>query len=294
MNNWKIGTRISAGFGIVIAIALVLGVFAYSQVERINQDSALVTQAALPGVYVIGQIQANTQAAYSLELQHIISSSREEMERLDTEVHDLRTRITTMYATYEKSLSDDKDRELFDRLKAARADYNGAADRIFAMSKQRTPEAVKQALELAIRQRPLFLRYLEASTNLVNYNKARADRASRGVEGAVSRARMGIIVGLVIALSMALLISILVAGSLTKPLAAAVKLVNQVSEGDLSNKAEVRSTDEFGQMLMALNGMVDNLNAAAQVAASISEGDLTVHANARSEQDKLGHALVEC
>ncbi|MGJ5813185.1 methyl-accepting chemotaxis protein [Paludibaculum fermentans] len=292
MNNWKIGTRISAGFGIVIAIALVLGVFAYTQVERIHRGAALVTEEALPGVYVIGIIQANTQAAYSLELQHIISRSQEEMDRLDTEVQDLRSRTTTLYATYEKSLIDDKDRELFERLKAARSEYNGAADQIYRVSRQRAPEAVKQALELANRQRPLFLRYLDASTNLVNYNKANADRASQGVQAAVSSARVGIIAGLAIALSMALLISILVTGSITKPLAGAVKLVNQVAEGDLTNKAEVKSTDELGQMLVALNGMVDNLNGAAQVASSISEGDLTVLANARSGQDRLGQALV--
>ncbi|MGC4049658.1 MAG: methyl-accepting chemotaxis protein [Paludibaculum sp.] len=292
MSNWKIGTRITAGFGVVIAIALVLGVFAYSQVERINKGSALVTSEALPGVYVIGLIQANTQAAYSLELQHIISRSQEEMDRLDTEVQDLRSRTTAMYTTYEKSIIDDKDRELFERLKAARAEYNGAADHIFRVSRLRTPEAIRQALEMANRQKPLFVRYLEASTNLVNLNKAHADRASQAVEAAVSSARMGIIVGLAIALSMALLISILVTGSLTKPLAEAVRLVHQVSEGDLTNKAEVRSSDELGRMLAALNGMVDNLNTAAQVATSISDGDLTVHANARSERDRLGLALV--
>lgn len=292
MNNWKIGTRVSAGFGVVIAIALALGVFAYIQLERVHREAALVTDQALPGVYVVGMIQANTQAAYSLELQHIISRNQEEMERLDGEVHDLRSRITTMYSTYEKTISDDKNRELFEHLKAARAEYNSAADQIFRVSKQRTPEAVKQALEMANRQQSLFVRYLDASTDLVNYNKAHADRASQGVQGVVSSARIGIIVGLAIALSMALLISILVTGSIKKPLAAAVKLVHQVADGDLTHKAEVKSTDEFGQMLAALNSMVDNLNAAAQVASSISEGDLTVHANTRSERDRLGQALV--
>jgi CHASE3 domain sensor protein len=36
MKNWKIGTRISSGFAAVIAIAMLLGAFAYSKVNTIN------------------------------------------------------------------------------------------------------------------------------------------------------------------------------------------------------------------------------------------------------------------
>ena len=34
MKNWKIGTRIGAGFAAVIAIAMVLALFAYSRITR--------------------------------------------------------------------------------------------------------------------------------------------------------------------------------------------------------------------------------------------------------------------
>jgi len=39
MNNWNIGTRISAGFAIVILIAGALGVFAYTRVGMIQQSA---------------------------------------------------------------------------------------------------------------------------------------------------------------------------------------------------------------------------------------------------------------
>ena len=40
MKNWKIGVRIAAGFGLVIAIALALGIFAYSRIGVIEKSSA--------------------------------------------------------------------------------------------------------------------------------------------------------------------------------------------------------------------------------------------------------------
>ena len=57
MKNWKIGTRIIAGFGVVSCIALVLGVFAYTRVNVIDQNARRITGQSLPSVYLISQMQ---------------------------------------------------------------------------------------------------------------------------------------------------------------------------------------------------------------------------------------------
>jgi methyl-accepting chemotaxis protein len=74
MKNWKIGTRIAAGFGAVIAIAAALGLFAYSRVGNIGQRTAEVTGTSLPSVAGMGRIHTNIEAAMRLVLQHVISS----------------------------------------------------------------------------------------------------------------------------------------------------------------------------------------------------------------------------
>jgi len=48
MKNWKIGKRIGAGFGAVIAIAMALGLFAYSRVGLIESSSNNITASKLP------------------------------------------------------------------------------------------------------------------------------------------------------------------------------------------------------------------------------------------------------
>jgi CHASE3 domain sensor protein len=62
MNDWKIGTRISAGFGLVILIAIALGFFAFSGVGKIEHCTDTVATESLPQMYLIGQIAANHQA----------------------------------------------------------------------------------------------------------------------------------------------------------------------------------------------------------------------------------------
>ncbi len=157
-----------------------------------------------------------------------------------------------------------------------------------------TPDAKKRALELALTQaRPLHVKLLDAANKMVALKQDLASDSSKSIEGAVSGARVGISVGIGAALIIAILISLFVVRSITRPLAVAVSLVNHVAEGDLSQKADVNSRDELGQMLTAMNGMVENLSGAAHVAVRIAEGDLTVQAKARTEKDTLGQALIQ-
>ena len=50
MKTWKIGTRIAMGFGAVILIAILLGVFAYIQLGSVNKSITVLTGDGLPGL----------------------------------------------------------------------------------------------------------------------------------------------------------------------------------------------------------------------------------------------------
>jgi GAF domain-containing protein/HAMP domain-containing protein len=62
------------------------------------------------------------------------------------------------------------------------------------------------------------------------------------------------------ALIIILMVTLLIARSLTNPLAALAKVANTISQGDLSARAQVNSTDEIGMLASAFNRMTDELN----------------------------------
>lgn len=294
MNNWKIGTRITAGFAAVIAIAMALGMFAYSRIGIINQRSTDISANSLPSVYTAGLLGANTERLMSLIMQHAVSSDAEEIARVDADIRDLRAQNARNLAAYEKLFSNDKDRELYATLVASRKAFWEVGEEVLRISRLGTPESTKRAIALTYSQaRPLHAKYLAAATALVAFNQQLAAEASQSIEASVSGARVGILSGIGVSLIFAILISLFVVRSITRPLAKAVGLVNHVSEGDLSQKAEVTSSDELGAMLGAMNGMVDNLNGVARVATRIAAGDLTVEAKALSDRDTLGQALIQ-
>jgi len=293
MNNWKIGTRITAGFTAVIVIAMTLGIFAYSQVATINKSSTDVTGNALPGVYLMGQIRGNVGMGLAFTLQRALSTDKQESSSLEDDLKNLRARNGEIIKQYDKLALNEKNRELFNDLQAARKEFWACVDEALALVRTGTPAAKAKALQVIhLKLTPRFVAYRNAAETLVTLNEEISGGATKSIDGAVSSASRGILTGLVITLVLAIFISLLVARSITRPLSVALRLVNQVAEGDLTHTVEVTSKDELGQMLAALNGMVENLKGAADVAGSISEGDLEVKAKIRSEKDALGQALT--
>jgi methyl-accepting chemotaxis protein len=294
MKNWKIGLRISAGFAAVIAVAMALGIFAYSQVGRINASANDVARNSLPSVSVMGKIHSNTEGIMRLILQHAISNDKQEMASIDAEIAANRTDNGQLLARYEKELfSNDEDRRLFAALIDARKAFWAVGDEVLKVSRLGTAAANKKAIDMAsIQLRPRHAKFLEAADKEVQFNQDLADQATKQMDASVGSARMGVVAGIAIALIVASFVAFLVVRSITRPLGLAVELVNHVAQGDLTHTVEVTSNDELGRMLQAMNGMVGNLNGAAQIAAKIAKGDLGVEPKALSQKDALGNALI--
>jgi len=293
MKNWKIGTRIGAGFAAVIVIVMTLGVFAYSRVGVINVSSVDMSENILPRAYLLAHIRSSVSAELGMLLQHVTSENKQEMARLEGEIQESSAKNTENYAQYQKLITTEKGQEIYDALLVARKAFGAARSGVLEVSRIGTPEAGKRAMELIHSQaKPAYDRYLEAAEKLLIFNQGKGAEARQTIEGAVGGARTGILTGLVAALVIAICISFFVVQTITRPLGTAVGLVNHVSQGDLTHTVEVVSTDEIGGMLKSMNGMVENLKSAAHVATRISEGDLTVQAKVLSEKDALGRALT--
>jgi methyl-accepting chemotaxis protein len=290
MKNWKVGTRIVVGFGAVILIAIVLGIFAQSRVGVINASSSRITATSMPGLYLIGQIQGNFEGEYSHLLQYAMATDRNEMARLEAELQSSHERNAQVRKDYEKTIADDKQLALYDGMKDSATAFRAASAKVIKLSGELNKKEAADAVHNELT--PAHDKYKEAMWTLAAYNKTAADRDAQGIDATVSSARTGILSCLGIAVLVAVVISMFVVRSITRPLAAAAGLIDYVAQGDLSHQVEAGSTDELGRMLAALNRMTENLKAAASVAVSISEGDLSVQPKTLSDRDVLGQALV--
>jgi methyl-accepting chemotaxis protein len=257
MKKLRVGQRIAAGFTAVIAIASALGVFAYARIGAMNGDAREVVERRLPMVYIAGQVQDNAESNVGLVARHIMSADAHDTAPFETEMLRRSAINSTLLPQYEKLITTEKGRALMDALSVARTPLNAARDEAVALSR-----AGKKAEATAVfreKMVPLNARYMEAVSNMTAFNKANADEDGRTIQAAAASSRTAILIGLGLAILAALGITLFVVRSITRPLNATVKLVQQVGAGDLTRTAEVTSTDELGQMLTAVNEMIANL-----------------------------------
>jgi methyl-accepting chemotaxis protein len=257
MRNWKISTRIASGFGLVIAIAMSLGSFAYIRIGDIDNNSTRITDHTLPGLYLAGQVQSGVQKNYATLLELLSSADKQEIVSLENEIQRARAVNTDTFAEYEKTILSEKGRELFENLKTARAAYTVVFEGVLSLKKAGKDK--EAAALLRDQLKPAHARYMEAAANVAAYRKSSADEDGRAISATVNLSRGGILIGLTLAVICASVVAVLMVRSVARPLAVAVGMLEQVAQGDLTRVAEVHSTDELGRMLAALNGMVGNL-----------------------------------
>jgi methyl-accepting chemotaxis protein len=268
MKNWKIRTRIGAGFAAVIAIAVALGAFAYGRMASVEISSTQVVGGAVPGLYMISQVQTNLETAYSLLLELATTKDRQAAAQLETEVQNIRAANNTLLADYEKTIVTQKGRDLFTAFQAARSTYLTPLEEVLRLTRESRNQEALDTVEKLLK--PAQSRYQAAGRQIVEFRKSFADERGRAIEDAVGSAKNGILLGLLMAVAVAVAICLVVVRSITRPLSTAVSLIRTVAEGDLRRKADVTSKDELGEMLLAVNGMVDNLRTTVDGVAAAS------------------------
>jgi methyl-accepting chemotaxis protein len=286
MKNWKIGTRIGAGFGVVILIAVAVGLFAIKRTGSIQESTDKIALGALPRLYLIGQIQSHVEAAWALLYQDIYSDAPEQRATIERQIQAIAEENKALLSDYEKLLVTEKGRELFSDASASRIAYNSYRDEILRVLHDGSPDARRQALQmLESKGRPLFDKAIDTQNKVVAYNKAQSDESATEAQGVVTSTRFGICTFLITAAIIAIGIAIFIIRGITRPLADAVNVVERVSNGELPDQVEVDSRDELGQMLRSVNLMIENLKRTilevAEIAASVASGSEQMSATAQ-------------
>ncbi len=97
--------------------------------------------------------------------------------------------------------------------------------------------------------------------------------------------------GSLAALILAAGVGLWVTGKITGPINKTLRFTRELRKGDLSQRLNLISGDELGEMTRALDEMADSLEGKAQMAKTIADGDLTHEIVPASEKDSLGLAL---
>ena len=195
MQDWTVGKRLAAGFASVLLLAVSVGMYAFVQVRTIAAEAEVIATDSMPGLYLISQAESTTKDNLGLVAQHIMSQDAQEMAGFEAEAADRGDKIDALLAEYEKTITQPRDRALFDAIAPLRAEFLRIRDKqVVALS--RAQETAEATSVLRTTLRPAFDRYVGALRALADYNKANADATGAEIQATVGSASTGIVTGL--------------------------------------------------------------------------------------------------
>jgi methyl-accepting chemotaxis protein len=253
-SNMKIGVRLGAGFAIVLLLAgLTVGI-GIAMFGRLNDQAAAVDQSNLPRL-----IKANASDhqldAIAIAVRNLLLNDDPAVQKrsLDT-IASTRKRLQETNDSLAKTLARPSVR---DTLLQQSADYDRVVDKILDLQAHDQHAEAVQTLNKELL--PVYLGYTATLEDINRYQVSETTKASAAI-ARIAGSSSVVLAGLGAA---ALLLS---AGfgwgitrSITRPLGAAVQIASRVARGDLTQRIEVTTRDEMGNLLAALKEMSESL-----------------------------------
>src|SRR5476649_2536041 len=277
MKNWKIGSRLTAGFGLVLFLTtLMTGICIWRlqtvaeathsmmqqplAKERLTSDWYLLIHTSVRRVTAVAK---STDPSLGPFFAEDTASSVREVAELQKKIEPL--------------LVSEKEKSEFAAMSDTRLKYIAARARIEKLKLAGQFDEASTVLQDELI--PLSKQYLGSLKMMVDVQRHSIDANAEQIEGIYQTSRNRLIgMGVLVVLFGALCAWRLTLG-IVRPLGRAVEVARTVADNDLSSKIEVDSSDETGQLLLALQHMNDSL---ARVVGEVREGSVAI-ASASSE-----------
>ncbi len=266
----KLGAKLIGGFLLVAVVALVIGLFGYLQIHRLEMADAKMYQRITHPLGQLVKISTDFQRIRTVLRGDFtrINGNPDEFLKLSSQVRELLHSIDKEAELYEKTIFSEDGKQFFDEFKKARNNYGVVVEHLFVMAKENRADeyfnyinggaggagvklqsSIAKLVELKIKHGGIL-----ADANRTLANSSGWTMTALAIFGAL----------------LAFIFGVLISRSITVPVANLVSNARRVAEGDLAVKVEVKSNDEIGILTGAFQTMTDNLRNTIQQVASTS------------------------
>lgn len=267
LNALSIRGKLAFAFSCVLFLLIVLGGLSVWQLGRVNAQTESVLASRLPGVRDSLRMYGAAIFLRQREFRLLVTDPAA-MPAAVAKLETSKAEFEAARADYANSIADAVEKDLYEQAMRSWAAYaEVSAKAVAAAQAGHRDEAVELITPPGASKR--FDEALTAIKKLAAYNDQQAT-ADAGVAKAIyQNSRIGVGVGVLVAIAMAMGLGWAIGRAISVPLAAAVKLAEAVSDGDLTQAPTSDGRDEVAQLTRALGVMVTKLRS---VVADVRNG----------------------
>jgi methyl-accepting chemotaxis protein len=257
LRNFNLATRSLLSFGSIVALVLLLGLFALGMIQRMERLSEQVTKRWVPVVIQLNQLNDVVQRAGVLTFRLIVlqdsAAQSANLAELNGALADVRQRQLSL----EKALQGERERQLFQAYLDAYSRFSQGQTEVIRLAQAGQIDQARAVLGGPIDRQAL--EQAEATEALKAYCVEGYQQAVRAVALARQQTFDGVAAALVAIALATCLLAWLYTRSLIQPLVEALGMARFIAGGDLSQGVTSNGRDEPARLIDALNQMRDNL-----------------------------------
>jgi methyl-accepting chemotaxis protein len=286
--KWNVGTKISIGFGITLAIFVIVGAVSYRSVTKQTEAATWVAHTR-EVQNQLTQLLSNLEDAETGQRGYIITGIESYLSPYTdgaAHIEDTRRHLAQLVSDNPRQearadalapLIADKLAELRQTIDIRKTrDFAAAQSVVLTDRGKKTMDAIRNLLQ-------------EMNSQEDDLLKTRADAAQSDAR----EAKLTIVLGTIAALLVAGLAGLIITRNIAGPLKNLTGIAERITLGDLSSGVTVSERrDEVGVLTRAFERMTRFLRTMAVAAEQIAAGDLRASLQPQSPSDVLGNAFV--
>mgnify|MGYP003144031611 CR=1 FL=1 len=288
----NIGPRLAAGFGVMLLLLVGLGVFALSQMGRMNDISTEINEDWLPGVRAVGDLGTAMMRYRVFTLRVAADEDPVMVEQNIGRLDEIKQDVLSSQERFERVINSPEEQAIYDRFVEAQTEYFENADMLVDFARQGDFGSAMGIVNIALGG-PAD-RMAAALIELSDLNQDGSRQADERGDAVFGMAQTAVIVAIVMALLVGAGMALIIARSIVRPLSQALENAEVIAGGDLSRSIEVKGDDEPARLLNSLAVMRENLrsaisqisNSSTQLASATEELSSVAEDSSRSLQEQ--------
>jgi methyl-accepting chemotaxis protein len=286
--KWNVGTKISAGFGLALAVFIIVGAVSYRSTTRLigASDARKHTYEVIEQLAEVRALLTDIQTS---QRGYVISGLESQLEPYQQALPGLGGAVQQLRSALADNPRQQRRLDALEPLIAARLEVSRD------VIETRRTKGLEAAIQLSLSSK--------GEVNMSQIRKVLGEMQDdeetalqQRVEQAqtdAGNAKWTIVLGTLAVAILAALAGVLITRDIAAPLRQMAETANRIAVGDLSGAIAVGDRqDEVGVLARNFAQMAASLNGMADVAGKIADGDLRVQVRPQSEKDVLGNAFA--
>jgi methyl-accepting chemotaxis protein len=284
--NWTFRRKMLAAFALIIMLMVGLSAFALMRMSLLQSEVTVIGKSWLPALGALGEARAKLARLRIRQIRYVNDTDDEARAKTEDSINKVLGEISTALSKYELTLSGAEERKLYENFDAAYKNYLEQHKQILSWVKSSYYTKAQQFVMGPMKES--FDQVEQPMQMLFDFQIKGGQQSVDKGDQYYQQGSLWIL-GFLFALlasgaGFAFWFSSLLSRNLTK----AVNIARDLSKGVLSDKTEVTTSDETGQLIHAMNDMTDYLTEMVSVADRIAARDLSAHVEPRCREDRFG------